>query len=192
MKRALLEWPMPEKLLVGVLLLAACSPHPRAAGNAQVRSSATPAASAPPSLHIQGRGSAHREVVIIEQEKNRIIYRLRAKTYESTVGLEGTGFKGRFSRAHVTFFERNGTTLVAEAPTALVDKATQRVTLQGGVQGRTSAGIQLACNTLTYERSSGRIRGEGNVRITQPSQGYDIRGGNFESDVELHNVRMGS
>jgi len=178
---------------VCVVVLAACNPRPHGTTRAAPTApSARPTASAAPSLHIQGKGNAHREVVNIEQDKNRTIYQLRAKTYESTVGLHGAGFKGRFTDAHVTFFERNGTTLVAQAPTALVDKASERVTLQNGVHARTSAGIRLSCDTLTYERSTGRIRGEGNVHITQPSQGYDVSGGTFESDVELRDVRLGS
>lgn len=184
---------MRRTALLCLLAFGACNPHPHAAPKtAQARPSPLATTSAVPSLHIQGSGNAHREVVLIEQEKNRTIYQLRAKTYESTIGAQGAGFKGRFRRAHVTFFERDGTTLTAQAPTALVDKSSQRVTLQGGVRAQTSAGIHLTCDILTYERSTGRIRGEGNVRITQPSAGYDVSGGNFESDVELHNVRMGS
>ncbi|MDQ6825871.1 MAG: LPS export ABC transporter periplasmic protein LptC [Candidatus Eremiobacteraeota bacterium] len=178
--------------LLCLMVVAACNPHPQTRVKTAQQPSARPAASAAPSLHVLGKGTLHRPVVIIEQEKNRKVYELRAKSYESTVGARGAGFKGRFSRTHVTFFERNGTTLRADAPTALVDRAGQRVTLQDGVHAQTSAGIQLACDTLTYERSTGRIHGEGNVRITQPSQGYDVTGGNFSSDVELHDVRMGS
>lgn len=183
---------MRRAALLCMLALGACNPHPHGALKATQSPSSPLATPSALSLHIQGRGNAHREVVIIEQEKNRTIYQLRAKTYESTVGAQGAGFKGRFRHAHVTFFERNGTTLAAEAPTALVDKSSQRVTLEGGVRAQTSAGIRLTCDILTYERSSGRIRGEGNVRIRQPSAGYDVSGGNFESDVELNNVRMGS
>ncbi len=184
---------MRRALVLGAILLAACNPRPQAnTKTAAERASSLPTSSPAPALHIRGKGNVHQPVVIIEQAKNRNIYELRAKSYESTVGAQGTGFKGRFSDTHVTFFEPNGTTLKADAPIALIDKSSQRVTLAEGVHAQTSTGIRLRCDTLTYERSTGRIHGEGNVRILQPSQGYDLSGGNFESDVELHDVHMGS
>ena len=98
-------------------------------------------------------------------------------------------FRGTFAQTHVTFYDTDGTTLQGDAPTTTIDKASSSVVMQGGVNGKTSTGITLQCDQLTYDRRSGQLRGVGNVHIVGAA-GYSLSGGSFTSDLRLTHVHM--
>lgn len=172
--------------IVLCLGLAACNPQP-------AKSVATPTSSAPNptpsalSLKITGRGSKHEPIRMFQQLGNRKQYELQTAAYESR------GASGKFSAilhtVHATFYEKDGTTLIADAPRAVVDQSANTVTLQGGVHARNSAGMTLACDQLVYSRATEMVHGTGNVVITDPN-GMRATGSRFDSDLTLTHAQM--
>ncbi|MBV8373537.1 MAG: LPS export ABC transporter periplasmic protein LptC [Candidatus Eremiobacteraeota bacterium] len=171
------------------ILLCACNPQapktnstPAASGAAQARPGTTP-----PPLHITGQGSARRPVRIIQQVQNRIEYELIAKSYESK-GAQGKA-RAVFQDARVTFYDRNGKSMTATAPQAILDENTNAVTLVDAVHATTSTGMALQCSRLVYDRTGQMLHGDGNVVITDPN-GFRGTGSSFDSDISLTHVQM--
>ena len=166
-------------------LCAACNPQaPKPAATA----SPTPArATTPPPLHITGHGTPTRPVRETLQIHNRIEYQLVSRSFES----KGAAGKAHavFADATVTFYDRNGTTMTASAPKAIVDETSNSVTLLGGVRAQTSGGMTLDCDRLVYNHAAGKLHGEGNVVITDP-KGFRGSGSSFDSDISLSHMRM--
>lgn len=168
-----------------VTVLCGCNPQaPKGAATA----SPTPAraVTAPP-LHITGHGTAARPVRETLQIHNRIEYQLVSKSFESR-GAQGKA-RAVFADARVTFYDRNGTTMTAAAPQAIVDQTNNSVTLLDGVRARTSTGMTVDCNQLVYDHAAGKLHGEGNVVITDP-KGFRGTGSSFDSDISLSHMRM--
>ncbi len=146
-----------------VTALAACNPQPpRHVGRATPAPS--PTQTGVPPLQITGRGTRLQPVRIVAQSGNRKLYRLLAKSYVSNAAQAGA--QATFSQADVTFYASNGTTMQAQAPKATLDEHRKAVMMSGGVHATTSTGSTLTCDRLRYDRSTGTITGEGNVRIT--------------------------
>lgn len=168
--------------------VAGCNPQapkPTPAPSAtrvQTRAKATPLV-----LKITGRGTANRPVHLIQQVHNRVDYDLLASSYESR-GPQG-GARAIFQDARVTFRDRNGSTIAAKAPQAIVDQAANVVTLTNGVHAHTSSGMTLECTQLVYDRPTGMLHGTGNVVVTDP-KGFRATGSRFESDLSLTHIRM--
>jgi LPS export ABC transporter protein LptC len=186
---------MPRALRLGgglsalLLLLCACNPQaPRAttAPVAPLGAQSHIQATSPP-LHITGQGSARQPVRIIQQVQNRVQYELIAKSYESK-GAQGKA-RAVFQDARVTFHDRNGTTMTATAPQAIVDENTNEVTLIDAVHATTSSGMGLQCARLVYDRTAEKLHGDGNVVITDPN-GFRGTGSSFDSDISLTHMRM--
>ncbi len=172
-----------------LLAAAACNPQPPKAtppppAAAHRRPAATPT---PLVLKITGKGTAHRPVHLIQQVHNRVDYDLLASSYESK-GPQGAA-RAVFADARVTFHDRNGTTVFANAPQAVVDQTANTVTLQNGVHARTSSGMTLACTQLVYDRPTGMLHGTGDVVVTDPN-GFRATGSTFDSDLSLTHMRM--
>jgi LPS export ABC transporter protein LptC len=112
---------------------------------------------------------------------------LIAKSFESRGG-QG---KARvvFQDARVTFYDRDGKTMTATAPQAIVDQQTNLVTLLGNVHATTSTGMSLRSDRLVYDHAAARLHGSGNVTITDPN-GFRGTGSSFDSDISLSHVRM--
>jgi len=167
-------------------LLAACNPQP------QHRPQATPSPTPQgvPPLKITGHGTAGSPVRIVEQSRNRKLYELLARSYVSRSAQNVA--QATFQQATVTFYDKDGTSLTAQAPQAAVDERTKRVTLTGGVHARTSAGATLTCDRLTYDRSTSLVNGEGNVRMTAAQNGTQevLTGNTFTSDINLTSMVM--
>ena len=172
-------------------ILVACSPQPRRAGSpapsAAPSAQVSPSAGLPP-ITVHSQGTTRQPVRIVEQQNNRKIYELLAQSTESTMQSQNQ-FRGSFAKTHVTFYGTDGSTLIGDAPLTTIDKASERVTMQGGVRARTSEGITLQCDQLEYNRTTGQLHGTGNVHIVS-SQGYTLSGGSFRSDLKLTHVHM--
>ncbi|MGA8535364.1 MAG: LPS export ABC transporter periplasmic protein LptC [Candidatus Tumulicola sp.] len=174
--------------LTALLLVCACNPQaPQATGTPASTGKLPRAPATAPPLHITGQGSARRPVRIIQQVQNRIQYELIAKSYESR-GAQGKA-RAVFEDARVTFHDRNGTTMTATAPQAIVDENTNAVTLVDAVHARTSSGMELECSRLVYDRTLEMMHGDGNVVITDPN-GFRGTGSSFDSDISLTHMRM--
>jgi LPS export ABC transporter protein LptC len=171
--------------VAALFLACACNPQaPKASPSPLVTGRVR--AGAPP-LHITGQGSARRPVRIIQQVQNRIQYELIAKSYESK-GSQGKA-RAVFQDARVTFHDRNGTTMTATAPQAIVDENTNAVTLVNSVHAKTSTGMELQCDRLVYDRTAEMLHGDGNVVIIDPN-GFRGTGSSFDSDISLTHMRM--
>jgi hypothetical protein len=168
-------------MLAAVLVAAGCNPQPLAGFHA----SATPAptqAGAPP-LHIYGPLTHP----IVAQRGNRRIYQVAARNYDG-ISPEGAA-QTTFYIADVTFYDKDGSTLQARAPRAVVDQASHTVTLLGGVKARSSNGWTLTCNTLVYRSGDEHIYGEGNVHASD-RRGNRLSGNRVDSDVSFNHIRM--
>jgi LPS export ABC transporter protein LptC len=168
-------------------LLAACNPQPP---KAPANASPTPGASAsatPVPLHITGQGTKERPVRIVQARANQRQYELLAHSYESN-GAQGTA-RATFSNVHVTFYGHDGSSMIADAPRALVDESANTVTLIDRVHARNSNGMKLQCDRLVYSRDTGMLHGTGNVIITN-AKGMSATGNRFDSDITMTQTRM--
>jgi hypothetical protein len=157
-------------------------PAPSATGSARPHATPTPLV-----LQITGHGAVNRPVHLIQQVHNRIDYDLLASSYESK-GPQGAA-RAVFQDARVTFRDRNGSTIAATAPQAVVNQTANTVTLMNGVHAHTSSGMTLECTQLVYDRDSGMLHGTGNVVVTDP-KGFRATGSSFDSDIALTHMRM--
>lgn len=165
--------------------LAACNPSVQTA-NAPSPKPSTSASPLP--LKISGQGTSSRPVRFVAQAQgNRVQYDLLASSFES-IGVSGSA-RVSFKNAHVTFHAKDGSTLVADAPQAIVDQTANTIDMIGGVKARKSDGTTLDCETLQYDHRTEMVYGSGHVVITSPN-GFRATGDRFESDVSLTDTRM--
>ncbi|MDQ2679855.1 MAG: LPS export ABC transporter periplasmic protein LptC [Candidatus Eremiobacteraeota bacterium] len=172
-------------LLLGIVGLAACSPQPQHAASAPTAAASVQASPTIIPFQITGHGKPGQPVRFFEQDGNRKLYEVQAKSF---VGVRGSSATANLRHAHVIFYDRDGTTLTADSPLAVVDEKTKRVTMSGGVHALTSTGIALLCDELTYDHVTDRVHGQGNVKITK--QGYTLTGTTIDSDLSLSQVHM--
>lgn len=177
-------------LAAALAACSACTPHPaQQAGRATPAPAPSTRASAGlPPITVRSKGNAQRPVRIVQQQGNRKIYELIARSTESTMQSQ-SDFRGTFSDTHVTFYGTDGSNLVGSAPVTAIDKAKQTVIMRGGVHAKNSEGITLQCEQLEYNRGTGKLHGTGNVHIVS-SQGYTLSGSSFTSDLKLTQVHM--
>ena len=171
------------------LAAAGCNPQPpkSAPAPAARASSAVHSAPTPLVLEIRGQGTPNRPIHLVQEVHNRIDYDLLASSYESK-GPRG-GERAVFQDARVTFRDRNGSTISAVSPQAVVDQSADTVTLLDGVSAKTSTGMTLRCTQLVYQRATGMLHGNGNVVVTDP-KGFRATGSSFDSDISLTHMRM--
>lgn len=167
-------------------LLCACNPSVQTARTPTPSASPTPAAL---SLKITGHGTATHPVRLVEQRPHSgaVQYDLLASSFES-VGAEGSA-RAKFSHVHVTFHGKDGSTLTAQAPQAIVDQITNTIVMQGGVQAKNDNGTSLSCDTLRFDHVTEMLYGTGNVVIKSP-HGFKATGNRFQSDISLTHTRM--
>lgn len=168
-----------------LLLAAACNPQaPKPTPSPSARATA---AASPLVLKITGKGTARKPIRFSHQVHNRIDYDLLASSFVSK-GPQADQ-RATFQNARVTFRDFKGSTVVANAPQALVDQTADTVTLFDGVHARTSAGMTLQCTQLVYSRASGMLHGTGAVVVTDP-KGFRATGSSFDSDLSFTHMRM--
>jgi lipopolysaccharide assembly outer membrane protein LptD (OstA) len=128
---------------------------------------------------------------IIQSKGNRRQYVIIAQSFRGRTNNSGAAgtLNGTFHDAHVTFYARDGSTLVADAPRAMIDQTAKTVTLLGGVHARNSAGVRLQCDRLVYDRTTELVHGAGHVKITSPD-GTQASGSTFVSNVTLTSATM--
>ena len=172
-------------------LLAGCNPQPEH-GLQSPTPAATPSV-APTVLpiRIRGHGTASRPIKIVDLQRqgNRKLYELLAKSSE---GELTQAVQARFEDTHVTFYDKSGSTMVADAPVTTVDERHHRVVMSGGVHAKASTGMTLVCDVLTYDSKSGMIHGDRNVRIngTQGGTEQTLTGNSFDSDLKFTQMRI--
>jgi LPS export ABC transporter protein LptC len=149
---------------------------------------AVASATALPLLAHSERSGAQYYYFTVKKE-NRTLYQIRADANDSERSTAGDA-RSEFLRPHITFFERAGSKLVADAPKAVAEERTQTVTLTGGVHARTSDGTTLTSDVLVYDKRTERVRADGNVVISRP-RGEEIRGPHVDADLTLSQLHMG-
>lgn len=167
--------------IAAALLLAACNPQPQ---HQPGEATPTPKTAGLPPLTITGHGSKGAPVSITQSSGNRKLYKLVAQSVTSHSAQQSIS-QGTFKEPTVTFFDKDGTRMNAQAPTASLHG--KEVTLSGGVHATTTTGLTLTCDSLTFNQSTGMLHGQGNVRITgmQGGQQQMLTGNTFTSDVKL-------
>lgn len=172
--------------ILALVAIAGCNPQvPKGTASSNPQPTAT--VSPPLSLKISGNGTTSRPVRIISQRGNRKQYELITRSFVSN-SAPGAA-RATFPNVHVTFYAKDGTTLVADAPRALVDQTSNMVSLSGGVKAHNSAGMTLRCDDLVYDRKTEMIDGTGNVVITDLN-GLRATGNRFQSDITLTHTQM--
>lgn len=168
--------------------LAGCNPQPQQTPHATPAPSATP--SGLPPLKITGRGVKGQPVRIVQQSGSRKVYELTSKSYVSRSAQSIA--QATFQQAAVTFYDKDGTTLSARAPSATIDDKNRKVVMTGGVHATTSTGLTMTCDRLIYDQATALLHGDGNVVITgnQGGQQQTLTGNSFTSDVKLTRMVM--
>ncbi len=171
-----------------LVLAALCACNPSAQTTTTATPNASPSSSAL-SLKISGRGTTTQPVRIVEQQRDtgRVQYDLLASSYETL--SEQAGSRAQFEHVRVTFHGKDGSTLVADAPKAIVDQVTNTIQMLGGVRARNNLGTTLTCDTLTYDHLTEMIYGSGHVAFTSAT-GFRATGNRFNSDISLTHTRM--
>lgn len=176
--------------VIALIAFAGCQPTirsnaPTPAPKARSGSTAAAATPTPVAVNIKARQIGNRYTTITERKGARTIYSLRATT--STVHSAGTSYDAAFTQPHVTFYDKSGKTLIADAPRATVDEKTREVTMSGGVLAHAQDGTLLACPTLVFTGANERLHGFGGVVMTSP-QGAKLTGETIDGDVRLDDV----
>lgn len=171
---------------VAMLLCAAAGCNPK------VESTATSAPSPSPTstgiaLKVSGRGTAAHPVRFVQQVGNYREYDLLARSFES-VGAQGSA-RVTFKDVRVTFHGKDGSTLMATAPTALLDQVANTITMSGGVRAKNTTGTALSCDELTYDHATRMLHGSGHVLISN-TNGFKATGNRLDSDISLTHTRM--
>ncbi len=180
-------------LFIGIAALSACTPTIRSsAPSPRPNHTALPAGAKPSAtpivINAHAERSGNQYTTIVERKAGRTIYALRAES--STLRGQAAGsYDITFQRPHVTFYDRTGKTLVADAPQALVIERDKRVTMTGGVHARATDGTTLQCRTLVYDGATERLHGSGGVHMRNP-QGAELTGDTLEGDIRLDNVTI--
>lgn len=180
----------PYIALPGLLaVLAGCNPQPQHGLQTPTPAATSSAASSTLPIRIHGHGTATRPIRILDQQGNRRLYELLAKSSE---GELTQAVQARFEDTHVTFYDKSGSTMAADAPVTTVDERLHRVVMSGGVHAKTSTGMTLVSDTLTYDSKSGMIHGDGDVRITgtQGGTAQTLTGNSFDSDLKFTQMRI--
>ena len=167
-------------------LLCACNPSAQTSGTPSPSPSPT---STSLSLKITGRGTSSQPVRFVEQQanENRVQYDLVARSFES-IGAQGSA-RVNFEHVRVTFHGKDGSTLIADAPKAIVDQVTNTIQMTGGVHARNTTGTTLSCDSLQYDHQTEMLYGTGHVSISSAT-GFKATGNRFESDISLTHTRM--
>jgi lipopolysaccharide assembly outer membrane protein LptD (OstA) len=119
---------------------------------------------------------------------NTKAYTLRADANVSESAGQGTG-RSDFTNPHITFAGRAGETLVADAPHASIVESQKSIVMTGGVRARTSDGMLLQCDTLTYDEGSDRLHGRGHVLVKTP-RGERLSGDRIEANLRLSEMQL--
>jgi LPS export ABC transporter protein LptC len=93
------------------------------------------------------------------------------------------------SGPHVTFFDKDGKTLVGDAPKAVVTERNKTILMSGGVTARTQDGAVLTCDTMAYDGNTERVHGQGDVVLTS-ARGDRLSGDELDGDVRLNHVTV--
>ncbi|GAC1542990.1 MAG: hypothetical protein NVS2B17_22210 [Candidatus Velthaea sp.] len=169
-------------------IAAGCTPAKTGPAAAPAPSPAATPTATPVAIHIVTRSSGDRYATMTQRINGRVVYELRAVS--SVADRTGTSSAvATFEQPHITFHDRNGKTMIADAPEAKVTQQDKSVVMSGGVHARTQDGNVLTCDRLRYDGRTEKVRGEGRVVLTGPN-GVSLTGARIDGDLRLNNVRI--
>jgi hypothetical protein len=182
----------------GLLVLAtACAPpsHPAATASPNASAAAAPGPSATPTQLpvrvVQKSGGG--QFVTMRQttsdpgsSKSRLLYEVIA------LKSVATNTVATVDRPRITFHERSGKTLVADAPEAKITLRDKGVLMTGGVHAKTQDGSLLTCDSLHYDGRTEKLQGDGHVTLTSPggANNYIMTGDHIYGDVRWEHVQI--
>ncbi len=180
-------------LLSFALVATGCSaakteaPGAGASTRATATASATPAPAptatiVPVTLRSKKVGSHY--IYLTKQKDNRKVYVLRADSETGQYFGDNTG-RSDFVRPHVTFYAKDGSRIVADAPAGTLVEKDKTVNMSGGVHARTEDGKTLASDTMRYNDLTETLYGDGNVVVTT------AQGERLEGNALVWNLRDG-
>jgi LPS export ABC transporter protein LptC len=176
-------------LALAALALAGCAhvggPAP------QNGTSAPPTAPTPTPIpvHVVSSGNG-RVTTLTEMKERRRLYTIRAASFvaDSTDEAGGIG-NGTFQSPQITFFGRDGSSMTATAPKAVLTGADKSVLMTGGVRARSQDGNVLRCDRLRYDGRTERVHGDGHVTLMAPN-GLVLSGDTVDGDARLQHVTV--
>jgi len=187
-------------LITGASCVACSTPRsgadptasPTAGAPAPPSPSIAPTGAAPtvPALTVHSKRNGSQYPTFIFQKGNRKIYAVRSDSTDTERPSAGAG-RSVFKRPHIQFFDREGKTLVADAPIARATERDQSVVMSGRVHARSHDGRTLECDTLTYNDKTEQLHGEGNVVLALPG-GSRATSGEIDVDLRLSNWHLGA
>lgn len=179
-----------ERAAAALLIVAAGCGRPAPPSPAPSASPAPAPTATIAQIHVvtESRG-AHPTTFSAESHNRRMYYGI-AKSSVADRLPDGT-FVIALAQPHVIFYDREGKTLTGDAPKALVQERTKTITMSGGVRARTQEGTVLTCDTMTYDGTTERIHGSGDVVLVSP-RGDRLTGDRIDGDVRLNQVSVTS
>ena len=119
----------------------------------------------------------------------KIVYDVRSITVVYDRATDGTAV-ATFTKPDVIFHSKSGRTIVANSPEAVAHDKDKSVEMTGGVHARTDDGKVLTCDTLTYDAKNERIRGSGNVVLTNTKTRESASGQTLVSDLDFEHLTL--
>jgi len=163
------------------------TPAPAPAAPPRGAASRAHAAATPSAIPIEIRADrvGRRFVFLTKSKDRRKRYVLRADGERGHYFGAETGIS-TFLNPHITFYGRDGKTLVADAPTGTVVEKEKTVRMSGGVRARAQDGLTLRCKTLRYDDETDLVHGSGGVTVISP------KGEELQGETLTWNLRDGS
>jgi len=177
-------------LLLTLVIAAGCAhaPAPEPAPEPSASASASSAgASTPVPVHVEGAGSGTTPAVLTYTKGNRKIYVVRSLAF--TADTETSAGVATLDQPHITFFDRNGSPTIADAPHATVEERDHTIVMTGGVTTQTADGGKMTCDVLRYDGSAELLHGRGHV-VLRTGNGLVLGGDRIDGDVHLGRVRI--
>ena len=123
-------------------------------------------------------------IYLTKQKADRKVYVLRADSETGQYFGNNTG-RSDFVRPHVTFYAKDGSRIVADAPAGTLVEKDKTVNMSGGVHARAADGKTLASDKMRYNDATETLYGDGNVVVTTP------QGERLEGSTLVWNLRDG-
>jgi hypothetical protein len=189
---------MPRSVWFAALLalVTACAPPARPAPTPTpaVSGAAPSAVATQEPVRVIQRGGGGQDVTMEQitvdpkTGKSRLLYDVRSL---QSVGTN-VNSNAMLDHPHITFHDRSGKTLVADAPKATITLRDKGVLMTGGVHARTQGGSLLTCDRLHYDGRTEKLEGDGHVVLTgsHGADSYQMTGDHIIGDVRLDNVRI--
>jgi Lipopolysaccharide-assembly, LptC-related len=179
-----------------LVVVTACAPPSRQAAEVSPSPGASPLGAKATPTPVPGRATQNsgggKYVTLSEStldpgsSQGRVLYDVIA--LKSVV----TSTFATLDRPHITFHERSGKVLVADAPEAKITRQDKSVLMTGGVHAKTQDGSLLTCDSLRYDGRTETLRGDGHVTLASPSgaNNYMMTGDHIYGDVRWEHVQI--